>query len=58
MLEVANFHGLRSDVLREAHASGCAVAPQRCTMMATKPTGGLGLKRDVVDFVARCLICQ
>lgn len=58
--EVSGFRGLRSGVLHEVHAPRCAVHLGTTKMYhdVYRTYWLPGLKRDMVDFVVRCLICQ
>lgn len=60
VLDVPYFPKLCNDVLREAHASKCAMHPGTAKIYHDdhRTYWWAGLKMDVVDFVARYLIRQ
>lgn len=59
VLEVPNFPKLHSDVLCEVHAPRCVVCQDTVKMYHNVYISywSPGLKRNVVDFVVKCLIC-
>lgn len=59
VLVVFDFLELHSDVLCEAHASRCVVHPGTAKMYHdAHQRSGPRLKRNVVDVVTKCLICE
>ena len=51
---------IRDELLREAHSSAYAVHPGSTKMYhdLKEHYWWSGMKRDVADFVSRCLVCQ
>ena len=57
---VPEYPGLRSTILHEAHTSRCSVHPGGVKMYhdVRRTYWWPGMKREVYDTVARCLVCQ
>ena len=52
--------GLKKEIMEEAHSSAYAMHPESTKMYHTlrEHYWWRGMKKDVVEFVSRCLICQ
>lgn len=57
---VPDIPGLKKEILEEAHSSMYAMHPGSTKMYRTlvKYYWWIGMKREVADFVSKCLICQ
>ena len=57
---VPNVGGLKKEIMEEAHSSAYAMHPRSTKMYHTlrEYYWWRGMKKDVVKFVSRCLICQ
>ena len=59
-LYVPNVEVLKREIMEEAHNSECAMHLGSTKMYCTLKDNywWLGIKKDIVEFVARCLVCQ
>jgi len=57
---VPNIPELKKDLLKEAHDSTLVTNPKSTKMYQDlkRHYWWIGMKRDIVDYVARCLTCQ
>ncbi|XP_042423149.1 uncharacterized protein LOC122010720 [Zingiber officinale] len=57
---VPELPSLKEDLLQEAHRSRFAIHPGGTRMYRDlrRPYWWAGMKKDIADFVARCLVCQ
>ena len=60
ILCVSNVDDLRKLIMEEVHCSTYTMHPRSTKMYCTikEKYWWLGMKRDIADFVARCLVCQ
>ena len=57
---VPNVNDLRKAIMEEAYCSTYAMHPDSTKMYRTIKENywWLGMKRDIVEFVSKCLVCQ
>ena len=57
---VLNAEVLKKDIIEEAHNSAYAMHPGSTKMYRTLKDNywWSGMKKDIAEFVARCLVCQ